>query len=132
MAMTCSFENPGTYFPALRGTSHGQGDTRTPYARIRNVPRAPRGGQIAVAGLQGRSAQAGNGALAGAGKMERPRDAALLVESKVLDRRRIWVKYSFIQHGHASFYAAKRLTAESIHSTPVPTTSSKHVIPFST
>ena len=40
VTMTHSFEKPGTYFAALRGASHRQGDTRTPYARIGNLARA--------------------------------------------------------------------------------------------
>lgn len=34
-----SFQKPGTYFPALRGTSQRQGDLRTPYGRIQNLGR---------------------------------------------------------------------------------------------
>jgi hypothetical protein len=34
------FDTPGTYFPALRGTSQRQGDRATPYARISNLGRA--------------------------------------------------------------------------------------------
>lgn len=34
------FDRPGTYFPALRGTSQRNGDSRTPYGRIQNLGRA--------------------------------------------------------------------------------------------
>jgi hypothetical protein len=34
-----AFAKPGTYFPALRVTSHRQGDLTTPHARIRNLGR---------------------------------------------------------------------------------------------
>ena len=33
------FKKAGTYFPALRGTSHRQGDRKTPYARVQNLSR---------------------------------------------------------------------------------------------
>lgn len=34
-----SFSKPGTYFPALRGISQRQGDSKTPYARLQNLGR---------------------------------------------------------------------------------------------
>jgi hypothetical protein len=36
---TRAFSKPGTYFPTLRAVSQRQGDTQTPYARIRNLGR---------------------------------------------------------------------------------------------
>jgi hypothetical protein len=33
------FKKAGTYFPALRGTSHRQGDRKTPFARVQNLSR---------------------------------------------------------------------------------------------
>jgi len=39
VTMTHSFDRPGTYFAALRGTSQRQVDMRTPYARIGNLGR---------------------------------------------------------------------------------------------
>jgi hypothetical protein len=34
-----AFAKPGTYFPALRASSHRLGDTRTRYARVHNLGR---------------------------------------------------------------------------------------------
>lgn len=39
VTITHRFTKPGTYFPALRGTSQRQGDAATPYARIPNLGR---------------------------------------------------------------------------------------------
>ncbi|CAN7450119.1 hypothetical protein LJR225_003009 [Phenylobacterium sp. LjRoot225] len=39
VTVTHRFETPGTYFPALLGTSQRQGDANTPYARIQNLGR---------------------------------------------------------------------------------------------
>jgi hypothetical protein len=39
VSMTHRFDRPGTWFPALRGTSQRRGDRRTPYARILNLGR---------------------------------------------------------------------------------------------
>lgn len=39
VSITHRFENPGTYFPTLRGVSQRQGDPTNPYARIRNLGR---------------------------------------------------------------------------------------------
>ncbi len=36
---TYTFSEPGTYFPAIRVTSHRQGDPKTPHARIQNIGR---------------------------------------------------------------------------------------------
>jgi len=36
---TYSFSEPGTYFPAVRVSSHRQGDPNTPHARIQNIGR---------------------------------------------------------------------------------------------
>ncbi|MFX1315760.1 MAG: hypothetical protein ACFE9T_07845 [Promethearchaeota archaeon] len=36
---TYNFSEPGTYFPAIRITSHRQGDPNTRYARIQNIDR---------------------------------------------------------------------------------------------
>ena len=36
---TYTFETPGTYFPALRGTSQREGNAETQYARIQNLGR---------------------------------------------------------------------------------------------
>jgi len=35
----CSFDAPGTYFPALRVTAQRDGDATTPFARVQNVAR---------------------------------------------------------------------------------------------
>jgi hypothetical protein len=37
--ITHAFEEPGTYFPALRVTSHRQGDVDSPFARVQNLGR---------------------------------------------------------------------------------------------
>ena len=39
LTTTYTFSKPGTYFPALRVTSHRQGDAKTHYARIQNLGR---------------------------------------------------------------------------------------------
>ncbi len=39
VSFTHAFAKPGTYFPALRGISQREGDSRTPYARIQNLGR---------------------------------------------------------------------------------------------
>ena len=39
VTITRRYENPGTYFVALRGTSQRQGDTDTAFARIHNLGR---------------------------------------------------------------------------------------------
>lgn len=39
VSISHSFQKPGTYFPALRGTSQRDGDSRTPYGRIQNLDR---------------------------------------------------------------------------------------------
>lgn len=39
VSVTHRFTAPGTYFPALRGVSQRQGDSRTPFARIQNLGR---------------------------------------------------------------------------------------------
>lgn len=39
VSVTHIFDRPGTYFPALRGTSQRQDDFKTPYARIANLGR---------------------------------------------------------------------------------------------
>ena len=39
VSVTHSFDKPGTYFPALRGTSQRQGNAATPYGRIENLDR---------------------------------------------------------------------------------------------
>lgn len=39
LSATHAYAKPGTYFPVLRATSHRQGDTRTPYARVQNLAR---------------------------------------------------------------------------------------------
>jgi hypothetical protein len=36
---TYAFSKPGTYFPAVRASSHRAGDSDTPYARIQNLAR---------------------------------------------------------------------------------------------
>jgi hypothetical protein len=36
---TYSYSRPGTYFPVLRATSHREGDSKTPYARVQNLAR---------------------------------------------------------------------------------------------
>ena len=36
---THAFDEAGTYFPAMRVTSHRQGDRRSLYARIQNIAR---------------------------------------------------------------------------------------------
>ena len=36
---TYIFSESGTYFPALRATSHRHGDARTPHARVQNLGR---------------------------------------------------------------------------------------------
>ncbi|WP_338533662.1 Tat pathway signal sequence domain protein [Paenibacillus peoriae] len=36
---TFTYSNPGTYFPALRATSHREGDTNTPFAKVQNLGR---------------------------------------------------------------------------------------------
>ncbi len=36
---SCSFDAPGTYFPALRVTAQRDGDATTPFARVQNVAR---------------------------------------------------------------------------------------------
>jgi hypothetical protein len=36
---TYAFSKPGTYFPALRATSHRQGDFKTRFCRIHNLGR---------------------------------------------------------------------------------------------
>jgi len=37
--IVCSFDAPGTYFPAVRVTAHRDGDSSSPFARIRNLDR---------------------------------------------------------------------------------------------
>ncbi len=41
MAVTAkyAFSKPGTYYPALRVTSHRQGDAASPYAQMQNLGR---------------------------------------------------------------------------------------------
>ncbi len=39
VTITHRFDKPGTYFPALRGISQRDGDTKTPFARIQNLGR---------------------------------------------------------------------------------------------
>jgi hypothetical protein len=34
-----AFSEPGTYFPALRATSHRRGDAQTRFARVQNLSR---------------------------------------------------------------------------------------------
>jgi hypothetical protein len=37
--ITHAFDEPGTYFPALRVTSHRQGEVESPFARVQNLGR---------------------------------------------------------------------------------------------
>jgi hypothetical protein len=39
LQVTCSFSQPGTYFPVLRATSQREGDPNTPFARVQNLGR---------------------------------------------------------------------------------------------
>jgi hypothetical protein len=43
---TYSYPKPGTYFPVLRVTSQRDGGANRPYARVQNLGRVRRGGQV--------------------------------------------------------------------------------------
>lgn len=40
LAATHAFSRPGTYYPVLRAAAQGEGDARSPYARVENIGRA--------------------------------------------------------------------------------------------
>jgi hypothetical protein len=40
LSATHVYSRPGTYYPVLRASSHREGDTNTPYARVQNIGRA--------------------------------------------------------------------------------------------